>query len=509
MNEASQVCGKAAFEEGRGRAVEWAFLDGTDRSRALFEQALTSALSQIRTGWSRATAPTSGAAFEDLRATFAALEILPEKGLGLDFVSQEAGERIGAHAVSVWHPNYAGHLHPPPMLPSLVAEIFIAATNQSLDSFDQAPAATTIERLLIEWLGTLAGFGASADGVFTTGSTEANMMGLLLARERAATTLAGWSIAADGLPPEAARWRILCSEFAHFSVRKGAHVLGLGDRAVVPVAAPDGSLSGPALAAAIERLLQDGDRPIALALTAGTTDLGSIDRIGECATVARDHGLWVHVDAAVGGALLLSSHARLLDGVHLADSIAFDFHKLLFQAVGCGAFVARDGRALSALSRDIPYLDRIDDAFDPGPNLVGKSLLTSRRFEALKLWMSLRALGRQGVAEIVDATLSNARRAAEAIARSPALELLAEPVTNIVIFRWRSPTADPAEVDRINRMLPSSLWRKQTAVIGRTTYRAAPALKLTMLHPNASLEAIDGLVSAIETGGRELLDAHD
>ena len=121
--------------------------------------------------------------------------------------------------------------------------------------------------------------------------------------------------------------------------------------------------------------------------------------------MAHAANMWVHLDAAAAGALLLSRHARLLRGIELADSVSIDFHKLLFQAISCGVFLVRRGATLSILDRSIAYLNPSDQADSLGPNLVGKSLQTTRRFDALKVFMSLRALGRERVGELLDVML--------------------------------------------------------------------------------------------------------
>ena len=234
----------------------------------------------------------------------------------------------------------------PAAVSSLAAEAVIAATNQSLDSWDQAPAATHLERRIIGWLGELYGLGDRADGVFTSGGTQSNLMGLLLARDHAAAR-ARLRHRARRRQRCRAALRIVASSTAHFSVRKSARssASGTARSSGSPRRRTAGSIprgSRRSCATSPPRLI-----PMALVATAGTTDLGAIDPLEPLGAIARRHGAWLHVDAAVGGALALSDRERgRLDGIAAADSLTVDFHKLWFQPISCGAFLVRDGASL-------------------------------------------------------------------------------------------------------------------------------------------------------------------
>ena len=280
------------------------------------------------------------------------------------------------------------------------ADALAAATNQSLDSWDQAPVATHLEQRLVAGLAARVGWDAGAGGVVTSGGTQSNLMGLLLARDAAAGR-AGRDAAADGLGPDAGRWRVLCSELAHFSVGRAAALLGLGSRAVQPLGV-DGErrLRPDELDRALDRMDAAGEVPVALVATAGTTDFGSIDPLPALAERAAAAGLWLHVDAAWGGGLLFSDrHRGLLEGIEAADSVAVDFHKLLWQPAGCGAFLVRDRARLAPIEVTVPYLNPDPPAGWPEewrmPHLVGRSLATTRRFAALGPLLSFQAVGRR------------------------------------------------------------------------------------------------------------------
>jgi L-2,4-diaminobutyrate decarboxylase len=192
-----------------------AFLDGSPESLEAHASALAMAARAVGRELHGGPAP---AVTPDALERLLEIDVAPELGAGLESTLELVRQRIVRNSVVVTDPLCAAHLHCPPLLASLAAEAIVAATNQSLDSWDQAPAATHVERRLIAWLTDEYGLGAHADGVFTSGGTQSNLMGLLLARDRAAAR-AGFSIAEDGITETARRFRIVCSSTSHFSVR--------------------------------------------------------------------------------------------------------------------------------------------------------------------------------------------------------------------------------------------------------------------------------------------------
>jgi L-2,4-diaminobutyrate decarboxylase len=423
---------------------------------------------------------------------------VPADGDGLEQVLGKVKSVI-ANSVNVMHPHTAAHLHCPPMIPALAAEVVLTALNQSMDSFDQAPAATIVEQQLTRWLCREAGLPASADGTFTAGATQSNFMGLLFARD------AFIARRQHSLPSPllTRRYRILCSEVAHFSVEKGAAQLGLGADAVIKVAVDENfRLSPVALKQTLGRLQREELFPIAIVATAGTTDFGSIDPLAAIAPLAQAAGAWFHVDAAYGGALLFSEkHRGLLAGLDQADSIGMDFHKLLWQPIGCGAFLLRDAAHFDLIKLNAEYLNPEDNEEAGIPDLVTRSLLTTRRFDALKLWVSLQTVGRRRLAAMIDHTVELAQSAAEYIRQSNNLELLNEPTLGCVLFRYLPGNA-AADADAINTTIRRRLFDSGTAVIGQTRIAGRRWLKLTCLNPCTEPDHFVDLLDKVEELGR-------
>jgi L-2,4-diaminobutyrate decarboxylase len=411
---------------------------------------------------------------------------------------------VVSNSIAVSSPHTAAHLHCPPLLAALTAEVVISALNQSMDSFDQAPIATVVEQKMIRWLATEAGLPPTAAGTFTTGGSQSNYMGLLLARDAFLLKHWDWAVQKSGLPPEARRMRILSSEAAHFTVEKSASQLGLGTDAVVRIDVDDQfRLKPSSLRSNLEVLKTQGLLPMAIVATAGTTDFGSIDPLPEIAAVARETKAWLHVDAAYGGALLFSAqHRSRLAGIENADSITIDFHKLFWQPIPCSAFLVRDARHFDTMRLYADYLNPEIDVEEGIPNLVTTSLLTSRRFDALKLWISFQTLGREKLAAMIDHTMALANHAATVIRNSRDLELVCEPQLGTVVFRY-VPSRPESNADRINREIPRKLFDRGVAVIGHTRVQGRHCLKLTCMNPATTEGEMEKLIELISSQGRE------
>ncbi|WP_381796027.1 pyridoxal phosphate-dependent decarboxylase family protein [Streptomyces niveus] len=424
-------------------------------------------------------------------------------------------------------PACAAHLHCPPLAVAVAADLAVSALNPSQDSWDQAPAATALETLLLQELAAMLGYDpAEAAGVLTSGGTESNLMGLMLARDRVLGAATGRQIELTGVPrtgagvglgaAAGARPRILASAAAHFSVQRAAALLGLGEDSVIPVAVDSQlRMKTGALAAKLEQCVERGQLPVAIVATAGTTDTGAIDPLRECAELAAEYGAWLHVDAAYGGGALLSDRlAPLLDGIELADSVSLDWHKLGWQPAAAGVFLVRKSETYASLARRAVYLNPADDEEAGYPSLLGLSLRTTRRADAFKIAVTLRTLGREGLGRLVDACHELAVAGARAVAAHPRLELHGEgepgggdPVLTAFLFRYVpvEGAADGARTDRLNASLRRRLLREGGAVVGRTELPGeGPGrvrLKLTLLNPHATVAEVERLLGAVVAAG--------
>ncbi|WP_051271187.1 pyridoxal phosphate-dependent decarboxylase family protein [Shimazuella kribbensis] len=460
--------------------------------------------------FAKLTQPFSGITVSELEQKIDQYSVCPDDGSALSEVLTLVGQNVLKHSVAVHHPACIAHLHCPPMIPALAAEVIINASNQSMDSWDQSPAATIIEKKLVAWLCDLIGYNQSvADGIFTSGGTQSNFMGLLLARERYCKEKWGWDVQKQGLPPEANKLRILCSSKAHFTVKQSAALLGLGEEAVVLIETDkDMQLSLSDLDKKISEITKQGLFPFALVATAGSTDFGAIDPILGCATRAIKHDMWFHVDAAYGGAVMLSEHYKhLLDHIQLADSITVDFHKLFYQPISCGAFLIKNQDHFQLIKSNTAYLNPEENELEGIPDLVTKSIQTTRRFDALKLWVSLQAIGRTAFAELIEYTLSLAQKTAQLISNEPLLELVNKnPTLNAIVFRYigSSVPTSSVELNHLQTLIRKNLWESGKVVLAQTKVDSSTYLKFTMLNPNMTMKDVHMILDQIKKMGNDI-----
>jgi L-2,4-diaminobutyrate decarboxylase len=261
------------------------------------------------------------------------------------------------------------------------------------------------------------------------------------------------------------------------------------------------ALSGELASAGRERV------PAVVVATAGTTDFGAIDPLTEIAALCRGYGAWLHVDAAYGGGLLVSRRRRdRLAGIEHADSVTVDFHKTFFQPVSSSAVIVRDRSTLGAVTWHADYLNPSDSA---NPNQVDKSLQTTRRFDALKLWLTLRVMGPDLVGEYFDTVIDLAAEAYQKLIMIDDLELAAPPYLSTLVLRYR-PAEDLIGEDesaRLNSAIRSALYDSGSAMVAATTVDGRHFLKLTLLNPKATLDDVLSIVDRIRAIGEELVHA--
>ncbi|MFJ9341248.1 pyridoxal phosphate-dependent decarboxylase family protein [Streptomyces sp. NPDC101733] len=447
-------------------------LAGGPRGPDALRPLLDTVLDALRTGAEErgGPLPAGGPATTAARVAAALGDVLPTHGTGDHEALRTLVHTLAAGAADPAHPLCAAHLHCPPLAVAAVADLAASALNPSLDSWDQAPAASALEAELTRTLAAEFYDTPHPDALLTTGGTEANQLAVLLARER-----------------HGPRLTVLHGANAHHSVPRAAWLLGLPPARALPT--PTGTLDPHTLAEA----LATTPGPVLVTATAGTTDAGLIDPLPALADLCERHGADLHIDAAYGGLLALSPrHRHTLAGLHRARSITLDLHKLGWQPVAAGLLVVPDAALLAPLAHQADYLNATDDTEAGLPDLLGRSLRTTRRPDAFKIAVTLRSLGRQGLADLLDRTVAAARHLAELLEAHPRFELHAHPTLTTVLFR---PT--PTDDDRL-AALRRTLLHTGTAVLGRATADGRLWLKATLLNPHTTTADLHTLVALLE-----------
>lgn len=429
--------------------------------------------------------PFSGATPDRLAETIAKIDL--DQPLGSASEALDELERVYLRdAVYFHHPRYLAHLNCPVVIPALLGETVLTAINSSLDTWDQSAGGTLIERRLVEWTARRIGFGPAADGIFTSGGTQSNIHGLLLARDETR----------QRRNADIERLRVFASESSHFSVVTAARLLGLHDDAVVAIPCDTGKRMQPvALANALADCAREGAVPMAVVATAGTTDFGSIDPLPEIAELCERARVWLHVDAAYGCGLLVSGRRRLLAGIESANSVTVDFHKSFLQPVSSSALVVRDAATMRHSSHHADYLN---PAGSHEPNQVDKSLQTTRRFDALKLWLTLRVMGAEAIGVIFDEVMSRADETWRLLSDDQRFEVVTRPQLSTVVFRYLAPGAVAADLcDRANLHAREALLASGEAVVARTIVGGRSYLKFTLLNPRTTMTDITEVLDLI------------
>ncbi|KAA9030680.1 pyridoxal phosphate-dependent decarboxylase family protein [Niallia endozanthoxylica] len=487
--------------------TQW-FLHPSDESKKMYHALMDNVITLIANQTKEMTQPFSGKTREEIESKVREILSIPVAAQEMDQVMNEIENSIVRNSLWISHPSAMAHLHCPPLLPSLAAEVIINALNQSMDSWDQSPAATYVETELIKFLTKQIGYSHDADGTFTTGGTQSNYMGVLLARNKACQMHFSAHVQKEGLPGEARKLRILCSEHAHFTVQKSAAQLGLGMDAVVKVAANDRhQFCVEDAKRKIRQLRKQGLLPFMVVATAGTTDFGSIDCLGDIAELANKEQLWLHVDAAYGGALLFShQHGHLVRDLCLADSITIDFHKLYYQSISCGAFFVKHQQDFQQIAYHAEYLNPEEDLEEGIINLVEKSVQTTKRFDALKLLMTWKLIGTDLFGKMVDYTIHLAKETARLLKKESCFEVLNEPELNAVVFRFLPShhRENQEYVDEINLAIQRTFYQSGELIMAKTKQGGKVYLKFTMLNPLNTIDNMKVQIEKIKQAGEKI-----
>ncbi|MFJ9677474.1 pyridoxal phosphate-dependent decarboxylase family protein [Streptomyces sp. NPDC101194] len=405
---------------------------------------------------------------------------IPDHGTGAHDALRTLVGALTEGAADPAHPLCAAHLHTPPLALATAADLAASALNPSMDSWDQAPAASALEADITAALATeIYPHHPSPDALITTGGTEANQLALLLARERNGPV------------------QTICAANAHHSITRAAWLLGLPEPLVIP--APAGVMD----LAALDQALTELHRPLLVTATAGTTDTGRIDPLDDIADLCTTHGAELHIDAAYGGPLLFSpTHRTKVHGLDRAHSVTLDLHKLGWQPAPAGILAVPDRTRLDTLHHHAPYLNAADDTEAGLPDLLGRSLRTTRRPDALKIAVTLQALGRTGLADLIDRTITAAHRLADLITTTPTLDLYDRPTISTVLFR---PTdADDNTVATIRR----TLLTRGHAVLGRARTDDRLWLKATLLNPHTTPDDLRTLLDLVDRLTHDLAEGN-
>ncbi|MBP5697002.1 MAG: aspartate aminotransferase family protein [Treponema sp.] len=431
-------------------------------------------------------------------------EILPQHGSGFDSVLADLKKDVLPNFLRTFSTGYMAHLHSAALVESLAAELIISSFNQSMDSWDQSPVATEVEEAVTKFLASLYGL---ADGAFTSGGSQSNLTGILLARDWYCKSVLNHDVQKLGLPQNYSKLRLYTNAVSHFSMEKSCHLLGLGYNSVVKVpVTKNQKMDLDELERLIQKDKSQGNLPFCVVATIGTTDFGSIDEVEKIKQITDRYNMWLHADACYGSALVLSSkYKERMGNLGLCDSLSVDFHKMFLLPISCSCILLKDPSDFTPLEYHADYLNREEDEADGFTNLVDKSLQTTRRADALKVWVSFRTRGADGFEKIINTLVENAAYTYEKLNDASSyksgfcFESGPKPQISSVVFRVKKDDGSftKEQEDELNKKIRRHLLQNEGIVIGQTVYDERVFLKFTLLNPNVSHERLDGILDTI------------
>lgn len=443
---------------------------------------------------------------EDLRALLGGDVGLPEQGTDACELVESAAELLFDHSLFNGHPRFLGYITASPAPIGILGDFLAAAVNANVGAYRLSPMASEIESQTVGWMADLVGFPRGGGGLLVSGGNMANVVAFLAARRASA----GWDVRAAGMSaPDARTLRVHASRETHTWIHKAADLAGLGTDSIRWVAT---DVLGRMDPSALRRSLEDdaADVPMMVVASAGTVSTGAVDPLFDIADVCARARVWMHVDGCYGGfAAGVPGAPADLAGLARADSVALDPHKWLYAPLEAGALLVRDAAKLrDAFAYQPPYYhfgQEVTNYVDLGPQ-------NSRGFRALKVWLALRQVGREGYRRMIGEDMRLSRWLAERVDEHDELELFTQSLS-ITTFRYVPrdigsrglPEAEiEAHLDRLNRELLDSSQRSGEIFVSNAIVGGSYVLRPCIVNFHTSEGDLEAVIDTVVRLGREI-----
>jgi glutamate/tyrosine decarboxylase-like PLP-dependent enzyme len=439
---------------------------------------------------------------------------LPEEGTEARDLLEEAADLLFEHSTFNGHPRFMGFITSSAAPIGALGDLLAAAVNPNVGGWLAAPMATAIEAQTVRWMAEMIGYPIDCGGLLVSGGNMGNFIGLLAARRAKVT----WDVRTLGLMGEGTRrLRVYTSSETHTWIQKAADMFGLGTDAIRWIPVDEQLRMDPAaLRKQIREDLEAGDLPFLVIGTAGTVSTGAVDPLPDLAAICREYDLWFHVDGAYGAlaALLLRENRGVevpaaLEGISLADSVALDPHKWLYTPLEAECVLVRDQESLrETFSYHPPYF-HFDDEAMAAINYYEYGPQTSRGFRALKVWLALRQVGREGYVEMIADDIRLAQELYRLVEAQPELQAFTQGLS-ITTFRYVPPDLMPGSeqvemyLNQLNTEVLNRLQRSGEVFISNAVVRGAFLLRACVVNFRTSLEDIEALPGIVTRIGREV-----
>jgi glutamate/tyrosine decarboxylase-like PLP-dependent enzyme len=431
---------------------------------------------------------------------------LPLEPQSRDDIYQEFIKFVLPYPIGNTHPRFWGWVFGTGTPFGVFAEFLAGAMNTNSGDMDHH-SANHVEKQVLTWIKEMLSYPSSASGLFTSGCSAANLIGLTVARN----ALADFDLRREGINSGDQRMVLYASQEIHSSIQKAVEILGLGSRALRFISTnADFQINIEELRTSIQLDRSKGYLPFCVVGAAGTTNTGAIDDLDAMSELCQSEGLWLHVDGAFGAwAAIAPGVQHMVSGMEKADSLAFDLHKWMYMPYEIGCILVRDPQKhRQAFFLRPDYLARVE----PGRGITGGDLpwmsdygfQLSRRFNALKAWMSIKEHGSRKYSRLIQQNIDQAQYVAEKIASTPELELLAPVPLNVVCFRYRVDGIGDADLDKLNQRILVELQEGGLAVVSGTRINEKFALHLANTNHRSRREDFDLLLQEVIRLGAEI-----
>ena len=410
----------------------------------------------------------------------------PEEGRDPEHVIRRVESDVLAHMGRVHHPRFFAFVPGPGNWIGVLADLLATGTNVFAGTWFEASGPAMVELVTADWLRMWCGLPSEAGGAFVSGGSMANLTALAVARR----------IALDDRIADATAY---CSDQTHSAVDRAFAVLGFGQDQVRRLPSDDQyRLSVPSLREAVASDRAAGRRPFCVVANAGTTNTGAVDPLGDLADLCEGEGLWLHTDAAYGGAAVLCERGRReLPGLERSDSLALDPHKWLFQPFEIGCVLVRERQWLPTTFHVLPdYLRDVETGLGE-VNFADYGIQLTRGFRALKLWMSIQVFGVAAFRRAVERGFENAERAEKLLRDAGVWRIVTPARMGIVTFTWSGDGISADEARSVTMGLVEAALHDGTTLVSSTTLRGEPVLRLCGINPRTTREDLEMAVNRL------------
>ena len=405
------------------------------------------------------------------------------------------------YSPKVGHPEFYKLLYSGQNKDALLGDWVASLSNATMHTYQVGPVATLMELELIKQWNKLVGF-KDGEGVMVSGGSQANIVGMMLARHKICPDFKTRGYTAT----QGKKLIAYVSDQSHYSNQRAVNTLGIGSDNLRSIRSDDyGRLSPSALEQAVQKDIESGHLPFYIGLTAGTTVAGAFDPVKPCHEIAKKYGLWLHIDGAWGAPVLFSDqHKHLLAGSHLADSFAWDAHKLMNVPITAAVVLVQQAGALkhAVAGGGGEYLFHADANAEY--NLGERSLQCGRRADALKVWLSWKAIGNQGFADKVDYLQQLRQECVQLIENNTQLEMLVDASYLNVVFRFQNSLLNEEQVASLNIQICKQMRKDGDGYVDYANYKGQIGIRLILANKETNSEHIKRLIKKVSELGSQL-----